>query len=185
MMHPPMQPVLEDDVVRLRPMTEADREPLFAVASDPQIWAIHPAHDRWQRAVFDPFFDEGLKSNGGLVVVDKESDIVIGSSRYDNRPYAVLDGEVEIGWTYVERARWGGKYNYSIKRLMLAFAFERGFDAAIFLVGVTNLRSRRAMEKIGGVLTDRKHFAEMAGRDIVHVIYRIGRDDFALGPLFQ
>ena len=183
MMVPPMQPVLSDDLVTLRPMAEGDRQPLFAVASDPAIWALHPAHDRWQRGVFDGFFDEGLASNGGLTVRDKVTGAVIGSSRYDNRPYAVIAGEVEIGWTYVARACWGGAYNRSMKRLMLAYAFERGFEAAIFLVGETNLRSRRAMEKIGGVLTDRRHFAEMAGAQVVHVIYRIAREDFARGPL--
>ena len=178
-----MQPVLEDECVLLRPMVEADREPLFAVASDREIWAIHPAHDRWQRDVFDPFFDEGLASHGGLTVVDKATGTVIGSSRYDNRPYAVLDGEVEIGWTYVACAFWGGAYNRSMKRMMLAYAFERGFEAAIFLVGEANLRSRRAMEKIGGVLTERQHFAEMAGQPVVHVIYRISREGFLNGPL--
>jgi N-acetyltransferase len=181
MMIPPMQPVIEDDHVLLRPMAEADREPLFAVASDREIWAIHPAHDRWQRDVFDPFFDEGLASNGGLTVIDKASGAVIGSSRYDIRVCEV--GEVEIGWTYLARAYWGGDYNRSMKRLMLAYTFERGFEAAIFLVGETNLRSRRAMEKIGGVLTDRRQDWPMADAVISHLIYRISRDGFASGPL--
>ena len=160
MMVPMMQPVLEDEHLRLRPMVEADREPLFAVASDREIWAIHPAHDRWQRAVFDPFFEEGLTSNGGLTVIDKASNQIIGSSRYDIR--VCQTGEVEIGWTYLARAFWGGAYNRSMKRLMLAYAFERGFEGVIFLVGETNLRSRRAMEKIGGVLTDRRQDWPMA-----------------------
>jgi N-acetyltransferase len=183
MMVPPMQPVLTDGRVLLRPLAEADRAALFAVASDPLIWAVHPAHDRWQRDVFDAFFDEGLRSDGALAVIDCESGAIIGSSRYDNRPFAVLDGEVEIGWTFIARHFWGGSHNRSMKRMMLAYAFERGFEAAIFLVGETNIRSRRAMEKIGGVLTDRLHHAEMAGREVVHVIYRISRDDFARGPL--
>jgi N-acetyltransferase len=181
MMIPPMQPVLEDERVVLRPMVEADREPLFAVASDPEIWAIHPAHNRWQRAVFDPFFAEGLASNGGLTVVDAVSGAIIGSSRYDSR---VCDaGEVEIGWTYLARDYWGGETNRSMKRLMLDYAFERGFKAAIFLVGETNLRSCRAMEKIGGVLTDRRQAWPMAEAIVDHLIYRISADDFARGPL--
>ncbi len=181
MMHPPMQPMLSDDVVTLRPKVEADREPLFAVASDPQIWAIHPAHNRWERHVFDPFFEEGLKSNGGLTVIDKATGAIIGSSRYDIRVCEA--GEVEIGWTYLARSHWGGAHNRSMKRLMLAYAFERGFDTAIFLVGETNLRSCRAMEKIGGVLTDRRQAWDMAGVNIDHLIYAITRDKFATGPL--
>jgi N-acetyltransferase len=181
MMMPPMQPVLSDDLVTLRPMTEADREPLFAVARDPLIWAIHPAHNRWERHVFDPFFAEGLASNGGLTVIDKAGGAVIGSSRYDIR--VCQAGEVEIGWTYLARDYWGGAYNRSMKRLMLAEAFRVGFDTAIFLVGETNLRSCRAMEKIGGVLTDRRQAWDMAGVQVDHLIYAITRDAFARGPL--
>jgi N-acetyltransferase len=181
MMVPPMQPVLADDAVLLRPMTEADREPSFAVACDPEIWAIHPAHNRWQRDVFDPYFSEGLASNGGLTVIDKATGAIIGSSRYDIRVCEA--GEVEIGWTYLARAYWGGATNRAIKRLMLAYAFERGFDAVIFLVGETNLRSRRAMEKIGAVLTDRRQEWPMADKVINHLIYRISPADFRQGPL--
>ena len=181
MMHPPMQSVLSDDLVTLRPMTEADREPLFTVARDPLIWAIHPAHNRWERQVFDPFFAEGLASNGGLTVIDNASGAVIGSSRYDIRVCEA--GEVEIGWTYLARDYWGGDYNRSMKRLMLAEAFRAGFETAIFLVGETNLRSCRAMEKIGGVLTSRRQAWDMAGVQVDHLIYAITRDAFARGPL--
>jgi RimJ/RimL family protein N-acetyltransferase len=45
-------------------------------------------------------------------------------------------------------------------------------------VGETNLRSRRALEKIGAVLTDRVDQAEMAGKPVKHLIYRIARDDW-------
>ena len=181
MMIPPMQPILQDDLVLLRPMEAGDRAPLLAVASDREIWAIHPAHDRWQEPVFAKFFDEGLASNGALTIVDRASGRIIGSSRYDIR---VCDaGEVEIGWTYLARDCWGGQWNRSIKRLMLAEAFRAGFDTAIFLVGESNLRSRRALEKIGARLTERRQSWEMAGVQIDHLIYAIDREDFTAGPL--
>ena len=153
MMQPPMQPTLGDAMVILRPMIVDDREPLFAVASDPLIWALHPAHNRWERPIFDPFFDEAMGSAGALTAIDRATGKIIGSSRYDIR---VCDpGEVEIGWTYLSRDYWGGDYNRAMKRLMLAHAFTR-YEAVIFLVGANNLRSRRALEKIGAKLTDRR-----------------------------
>ena len=176
-----MQPVLDDDLVILRPMVEADREPLFAVASDPDIWAIHPAHNRWQRTVFDPFFKEGLASTGGLTIIDKATGAVIGGSRYDIR--VCQAGEVEIGWTYLARSHWGGAFNRSIKRLMLGAAFDAGYHTVIFLVGEANLRSCRAMEKIGGVLTNRRQVWDMAGVQVDHVIYAITAAGFETGPL--
>ena len=181
MIDPPMQPSLRDGAVTLRPMHADDFDALFAVASDPEIWAIHPAHDRWQEPVFRAFFDAGLASGGALTVTDRASGAVIGHSRYDT-DYC-LPGEVEIGWTFLSRAHWGGATNRAMKRLMIAHAFETGFDAVIFRIGESNWRSRRALEKIGGTLTDRTQVADMARAQAVHVIYRIDRAAFASGPL--
>lgn len=61
-----------------------------------------------------------------------------------------------------------------MKRLMLDHTFT-GVSRAIFMIGETNIRSRRAIEKVGGKLTDRRHHAEMAGQPVVHVIYTIDR----------
>ena len=62
------QPVLTGERLALRPMEAGDWPALFAVASDPQIWAVHPAHDRWQEPVFRAYFEEGLASGGALAV---------------------------------------------------------------------------------------------------------------------
>ena len=166
------QPHLIGDLVELRPATAADFDALFAVASDPLIWEVHPAHDRWQELVFLRFFADGLASGGMLVAIDRASGAVIGSSRYDFG--RAEPDEVEIGWTFLARSHWGGRYNGEMKRLMLDHAFER-MERAIFLIGDTNIRSRSAIEKIGGRLTDRVHRAEMAGAPVTHVIYAIDR----------
>lgn len=161
-------------------MLAADWPALFAVAADPLIWAGHPAHDRWQEPVFRRFFDDALASGGALVAVDAVTGAVIGSSRYD---FGRADGgEIEIGWTFLARSQWGGAANRAMKRLMLAHAF-RFLDRVVFLVGETNLRSRSAMEKIGGTVTSRVSDAEMAGVTVRHLIYAIDRAGFAAGPL--
>jgi N-acetyltransferase len=183
MMIPPMQPNLSDDRVLLRPMVDADREALFAAASDPAIWAIHPSPNRWREPVFAQYFDEGLTSGGMMLVSDAMTGSVIGSSRYDSDNAEA--GQIEIGWSFLVRTHWGGQYNRAVKRLMLAHAFAAGYDSAIFLVGTENLRSRRAMEKIGGVLNNRRTSVVREGKTIEHVIYAIARADFANGPLSQ
>jgi N-acetyltransferase len=180
MMDPPMQPVLADALVQLRPMVANDWDALFAVAADKQIWALHPAHDRWQEPVFRAYFEEGLAGLGALVIIDRATAAIIGASRYDR--YLAEDGEVEIGWTFLARSHWGGVFNRSIKRLMLAYALAR-FDTAIFLVGEGNVISRRALEKIGAVLSNRRETVMRGGQPIAHVVYKITRDDFACGPL--
>ena len=164
------QPTLVGELVALAPATSDDWAALYAVASDREIWAGHPAHDRWREPVFRAFFDDGLASGGMLVARDRASGAVIGSSRYDFTRAG--PGEVEIGWTFLARSRWGGRYNGEMKRLMLDHAF-RFVDRAIFLVGETNIRSQRAIAAIGGYLTDRRDEAMLNGRPVVHLVYAI------------
>ena len=164
----------------LRPLHVDDWASLYAVASDPLIWAVHPAHDRWQEPVFRRFFADALASGGALVAIDPLTNTFIGSSRFDRK--RAEPGEIEIGWTFLARRYWGGPTNAVMKSLMVSHALT-SFDRVIFVVGEGNLRSRRAMEKIGGQLTPREHYAEMAGQRVRHVIYSIDRASFASGPL--
>ncbi|MGC6399943.1 GNAT family N-acetyltransferase [Sphingomonas sp. FW199] len=169
---PDRQPVLNGTLVQLRPTVAADFDALFAVAADPLIWAVHPAHDRWQKPVFRAFFDAGLASGGALTILDRATGAVIGSSRYDN--WLPDADEIEIGWTFIARSHWGGIYNREIKRLMLEH-IHRFVGTATFMVGADNIRSRRAMEKIGGILRDGTHQRLMAGEMKPHVVYEIAR----------
>ena len=163
------QPTLVGETISLRPLSAEDFEPLYAVASDPLIWADHPEPVRYQRPVFERFFDSALTSRSALVVTDKVSGEVAGSSRYYDWDPTVR--EVAIGYTFLARSRWGGATNREMKRLMLEHAF-RWAGVVWFHVGMHNLRSRRAMEKIGGVRA-RDERRELNG--IVHdyVVYRI------------
>lgn len=142
------QPVLEGELVRLRPLRAEDWDALFAVASDPLIWEQHPNRDRFQEPVFRGFFQQGLECGGALLALDAQTGEVIGSSRFDN--YDPDAGEVEIGWTFLARSRWGGPHNAEMKRLMLDHAFG-SVDRVMFSIGAENWRSRKAVEKLGAV----------------------------------
>ncbi len=174
------QPALADQTVRLRPLQADDWPALYAVASDPAIWALHPAHDRWKEPVFRAFFEAGLMSGGTLVIEDAVTGAMIGSSRYDTERAEA--GEIEIGWTFLARSHWGGPANRAVKRLMIGHALA-AFERVIFLIGETNVRSRRALEKIGGTLIARRLDLPMSGQIIPHVVYAIDRAAFAAGPL--
>jgi RimJ/RimL family protein N-acetyltransferase len=142
------QPVLKGDLVELRPLRTDDYDDLYAVAADPLIWAQHPNSDRHQAEVFQAFFREALASGGALVALDAVTGRVIGSSRFHG--YDENRSEVEIGWTFLARSHWGGLYNGQMKALMLRHAFKF-VRSVVFLVGARNVRSQRAVEKIGGV----------------------------------
>jgi len=143
-----LSPVLKGQLVELRPLVAGDFQSLYAVASDPLIWEQHPVRNRYTEAVFTEFFREALDSGGALIAIDSKDRRVIGSSRFHG--YDAEKSEIEIGWTFLARSHWGGAYNGEMKRLMLAHAFQ--FVASVvLLVGPGNLRSQRAVEKIGGV----------------------------------
>jgi N-acetyltransferase len=159
------QPVLTGERLELRPLRAGDRDALYAAASDPLIWAQHPVSDRWKPEAFQAYFDDALASGGALAAVDRSVGRVIGTSRFHGHDAAA--SEVEIGWTFLARAYWGGEYNGEMKRLMLAHAF-RFVENVVLLIGPDNLRSRRAAEKIGGVLIGTR---VRDGRE--SVVYRI------------
>ena len=163
-----LQPTLEGELLRLRPLREDDWEALFAVASDPLIWEQHPVPDRNEEKIFREFFRGAMECGGAFVVIDKKMEQIIGSSRFIG--YDEERSEIEIGFTFLARAYWGGLYNREMKDLMLRHAFKF-VRHVVFLVGPQNLRSQKAMEKIGGVRVEPRLNA--AGR--LNVVYQIDR----------
>jgi len=157
-----LQPTLAGDLLQLRPLTPGDWGALFAAASDPLIWEQHPESDRYKPDVFRRYFDGGLESGGAFAVVDRTSGAIIGSTRYAG--YDPAEGVVEIGWTFLTRRYWGGAYNREMKQLLINHALPH-VARVVFSVGAANLRSQRAMEKIGGVRTGTR--INSAGHDSV------------------
>jgi len=140
------QPTLTGKLLELRPLKPTDFEELFAAASDPLIWEQHPENTRYKKEVFKTYFDGGVASGGAFVVIDRKSGKIIGSSRFcDLKPE---ESQVEVGYTFLERAYWGGEYNREMKQLMLDHAFKF-VKRVVFVVGDTNWRSQKALEKIG------------------------------------
>jgi N-acetyltransferase len=172
--HPPSfdaQPHLSGPTLTLRPLTEADLEPLWQVSSDPLIWELHPDPSRAERAGFERFFAGALASGGALLVTDNATGNAIGSSRYYE--WDPAQREVAIGYTFLARSHWGGAANREMKRLMLDHAFRRA-DTVWFHVGSSNLRSQRAMEKIGARLAHEGQ-RPMNGRMIDYAYYRMDK----------
>jgi RimJ/RimL family protein N-acetyltransferase len=161
-----LQPTLRGELLELRPLRTEDFRDLYAVASDPLIWEQHPMRDRYKKEVFERFFREALESGGALIALDSRDGRVIGSSRFHG--YEEEKGEIEIGWTFLARSHWGGSYNREMKQLMLRHAF-RFVNSVLFVVGPQNLRSQRALEKIGAVRLGSR--PDPSGRD--SVVYQI------------
>jgi RimJ/RimL family protein N-acetyltransferase len=143
-----LQPTLASEQLTLRPLRPDDREALWQVARDPLLWELHPDQTRYHREGFERFFAGLLEEPGSLAVVDNATGNIIGATRfYDWEPQT---REIAIGYTFLARQYWGGATNREMKRLLIEHAAPHA-DAIWFHVGKQNLRSRRAMEKIGAV----------------------------------
>jgi N-acetyltransferase len=164
------KPILEGPRVIVRPIQEEDWEGMFAAASNPKVWEMHPVSDRYTESVFRAFFNDAVASGSAFAFVDRETGKIIGSSRYNGLDEE-LD-EIEIGWTFLDHDYWGGSYNAEIKKLMLDHAFKY-VDTVVFWVGDTNIVSMRAMEKIGGVKRDEVIDRVLNGIKYPHIIYEI------------
>ena len=160
------QPHLKGALVELSPLRPEDYPALSAAGSDPLIWEQHPAADRYKEDVFKRYFDDALASGGALIARDANDGNVIGTSRFHG--YDEAASEVEIGWTFLVRSHWGGRYNGEMKQLMLRHAF-RFVRNVVFLIGPDNVRSQKAVEKIGGVRIGMR--INTLGRE--SVVYRI------------
>ena len=143
-----LQPNLRGELIELRPLTSEDWTDLFSFASDPLIWEQHPESDRYKEDVFKVFFSEALECGGAFAVIDKKSQQIIGYTQFYG--YDPKKSEIEIGWTFLARNYWGGRYNRELKDLMLAHAFKF-VENVMFYIGENNVRSQKATEKIGGI----------------------------------
>jgi RimJ/RimL family protein N-acetyltransferase len=111
-----LQPILENSLVILKPLKESDFEQLYNVASDPEIWS-NTLQRKESKRCFSKFFKDAIDAKTALLVIERKTQKVIGTSRYN------LSGEspkaIEIGWTFLAKKYWGGEYNKSIKDLMI------------------------------------------------------------------
>ena len=165
-----LQPTLKGELIELRPLRAQDFDALFSAASDPKIWEQHPESDRYQREVFQRFFDGALESKGAFAIIERKSGRIIGSSRYCNLD--LTNPEVEVGWTFLEREFWGGTYNRELKRLMLDHAFKF-VDRVLFVVGEQNFRSQKALAKIGASFLKKVQLPADGGTIKTNVVFAI------------
>lgn len=143
-----IQIILENENVKLIPLWEDDFERLYEVASDPKVWEQHPNKDRFERNVFQNFFKGALESKGAFLILDKSSNEIAGSTRFYD--FDEKENSIFIGYTFYGTKFWGSKLNPQVKKLMLNYIFQF-VDKVNFHVGAENIRSQKAMEKLGAI----------------------------------
>jgi len=168
------QATLENETFLIRALEDTDLENLYAAANDPLLWEQHPA-SRYKRDVFEKFFQESLDTGGALVIIDKSLGVIVGSSRFNLIPGR--EKEIEIGWSFLMRKYWGGKYNASFKNLMMQHAFKT-MDAVLYYVDFENIRSKMAMQKLGARLLEGDEYLKFKKQEKDHYIFIIEKKDY-------
>lgn len=150
----PHPTVLVGDIVELRPLQPEHFAELDALAKDKRIWEFYAVDGSNSKTIL-PALQGGLddKEKGvqyPFVIYHKQEQKLIGSTRFiDIQP---LHNKLEIGWTWLHPNYWASAVNIECKLLLLTYAFEiLGAFRMQFKTDVLNMRSRSAIQKIGGV----------------------------------
>jgi RimJ/RimL family protein N-acetyltransferase len=146
--------ILKGKTVDLIPLEKTHFDELYSAASDKELWKHIPS-DCSNKEAFDKMYDFSLteREKGNqypFIIFHKETKKIIGSTRlfeiYPN------DKKLEIGWTFIIQQYWGTTVNLECKLLLLTFCFETLKANRVQLkTKDTNIRSRKAIEKIGAV----------------------------------
>ncbi len=180
-----VEPVLlEGDFVRLEPMRVDHLPALCKVGLEPSLWEltanIVENKSDLERYVRNALADQMLGKAIPFVTIEKETGVVVGSTRFGN--IEIPNRKAEIGWTWIAPKWQRTAINTEAKLLMLTHAFEVWRCIRVELkTDVTNERSRMAMIRIGcveeGVL--RNHMITESGRFRDSVYYSIIESEWA------
>ena len=161
---------LNNNSVLLEPLLPIYFNELYKVASDPLIWEQHPNPNRYQKEVFQTFFEGAINSGGAFIIRNADTGKALGSSRFYD--YSRIKDEIKIGYTFFSRDCWGKGINKEVKTLMLNYAFIY-VERVIFHVGASNIRSQNAMLQLGAKKIGEEIIAYFGEPDRLNYVYEM------------
>ena len=147
--------ILENDRVRLSPLTLDNYENLQPVAAEHKLVQYSPS-DIESPAALKTYVEIALdqqKQRFSLpfIIYDKQARAFAGCTRYMNIDHK--NKVLEIGSTWIGKKFQGTGLNAQMKYLLLNYAFNSlGFEKVSFRIDERNLPSRKAVEKLGAIL---------------------------------
>jgi N-acetyltransferase len=140
--------------IDLEQLTNDHITELEPIAFDKLIWQNLP-YNITDKHSLDTFIKDRLQQNLNgqqvtYVVRNKANGQVCGCTGFIN--IDAVNHQLEIGPTWLSPIVWGTKINIESKYLLLSFCFEKGNIMRVeFRTRETNIRSQKAIAKIGGV----------------------------------
>lgn len=159
---------------------------LKELAREPRIWEYTKSilvNDQYEQN-FQNYINLALdpQNTGGqvsFVIFDANTRQLIGMTRYYR--FEPAHKRLSIGFTWYTPAVWGKVHNRECKLLLLQYAFETlKFQRVEFEVAHQNVRSQKAVEKIGGIKEARlrKHGLHADGTIRDTFVYSIIDDEW-------
>ncbi len=143
---------LRGELIRLEPLSQDHAQGLFNRGRHAPDWEYMPRSCFIDLADTRHWIDEALAASDQQpwAIVENAKNKIVGSTRYLNiRPE---HRSLEIGWTWLGQEWQRTGVNTEAKVLLLANAFERLHCLRVeFKVDSRNLRSQRALERIGAI----------------------------------
>jgi RimJ/RimL family protein N-acetyltransferase len=146
---------LQGTLITLTPLEQLHFEDLILLSKDKRIWqyyAIDGSDTNKMKNSLELALTEREKgAQYPFVILKKDENKIIGSTRF----LEIQPGhkKLEIGWTWLHPYYWGTTINLECKMLLLTYCFEELSCARVQLkTDENNVRSRKAIEKIGGQL---------------------------------
>ena len=141
--------------VELRPLETKHFEELLILSKDKDLWEFYPWNysdtQTFLASYEDTIKERELGKAYPFVIYHKTSQKIIGSTLLFD--ISAVDRKLEIGRTWLIKEFWKIGINTECKLLLLTFCFETLQTVRVQLKATaTNIRSRRAIEKIGGKL---------------------------------
>ena len=147
--------ILENEFAELIPLTLDNYQELIAVASEHKLVQYSPADIETEEGLRS-YVEKALEQQRNkqaipFIIYDKKRLQYAGSTRY---MYIDWGNKVlHIGATWIGRSFQGSGLNDQVKLLMINHAFgSMGFEKVEFRIDERNIRSRKAVEKLGAVL---------------------------------
>ncbi|MFT6916717.1 MAG: RimJ/RimL family protein N-acetyltransferase [Motiliproteus sp.] len=165
---------LESNTVRLVPLRKEHADSLVKAATDGKLWELWftaiPNAESIADYLSAAFAEQERGTALAFVVIDKDSNNIIGATRFCHADEA--NQRVEIGYTWYAKSYQRSAVNTECKQLLLSYAFEAlGAIAVEFRTHWHNHQSRAAIARLGakqdGVLRHHQKTAEGVYRDTV------------------
>ncbi|MCX2680115.1 GNAT family protein [Galbibacter sp. EGI 63066] len=148
-------PTLENEIVQLAPLTLENYKNLYTIASEDKLVQYSPSNISTLQALTQ-YVKKALelqeaKTAIPFIIYDKRAKKYAGCTRFMNIDW---DNKVlHIGSTWIGREFHGNGLNTAMKNLMINYVFYKmGFEKIEFRIDERNIRSRKAVEKLGAQL---------------------------------